>query len=343
MHDVPTTEVILDDHNSRSSIYEKTTVDERRKIDRAVVNREPPTYRGVFEKYRLAEKGVSFTAFYNYARRIRGAATNYNLAELVIPAQADLNRTIPRLLADRLIDTLLYAEDATPAQIHRLTVAYASAINSSIKAHAHFPAFRQPVAAGASAGRGVRANDDPLNKHSEHPSPTTPAPSEPPPQGGADWPSNESNPAPSRHDLTRESRPSEISNSQISNPPPPALSEPPPQVEDPPRRGRVASLPNADNFPANREPHTAESSIPHSAIRVEFTRRGGTSAFPSSHNPVNLVEDRPGRINPVHSLPDPLAARINLADLPDPDPRREALRQRILANMSPVPKTPDSS
>src|SRR5262245_3726793 len=152
MHDLPNTHVILDDQNSRSSIYEKTTADERRKYDRAIVNRDPPTYRGVFEKFRLAEKGISFTAFYNYARRIRAAAQNHNLAELVAPAQRDLNQALPRLLGERLMDMLLYHEDATPDQIHRLTLAYASVVASSIKAHKACDLFpRRPVAAAVPA------------------------------------------------------------------------------------------------------------------------------------------------------------------------------------------------
>lgn len=148
MHDLPITPPILDDHNTCSSLYEKTTPDDRRKIDRAIVNRDPPTYRGVFEKFSLAAKGVSFTAFYNYARRIRSAATRLHLAGLAAPDQADAALAVPRLLASLLVDTLLYAEDAAPAAIHRLTQSYASAVNTAIKTHEHRRLFnpRPPVA-----------------------------------------------------------------------------------------------------------------------------------------------------------------------------------------------------
>ncbi|HKQ50471.1 MAG TPA: hypothetical protein VJZ71_20535 [Phycisphaerae bacterium] len=265
MHDLPLTNASAG-RDTHSTIYEKTTADERRKVDRAIVNRDPPTYRGVFEKFRLAEKGVSFTAFYNYARRIRAAAQVCNLAELVAPAQADLNQTLPRLLGDRLIETLLYQEDATPAQIQRLTLAYASAITTAIKAHKACDVFprRRPVAAAVPAADEFRA-----------------AASEPPSPRGAELSTNTVDAPSPRADSAPQSL---------------ALVDPVPSVPEVPLVPSVTSPPP----------------IPHSAIRIP-------------------------------TLPNSLVPRIDLDDLPDPDPRREALRQRIREDLTPLLNIPDSS
>jgi len=147
MHDLPQTTESPNERDAYSSIYDKTTPDDRRKIDRAIVDRDPPTYRGVFKKFGLAEKSVSFTAFYNYARRIRSAATMNNLAQLTAPKETDVAQAIPRLLGNLLVETLLYAEDSSPNAVHRLTQAYCSAINSAVTLHKYKHVFapRKPV------------------------------------------------------------------------------------------------------------------------------------------------------------------------------------------------------
>ena len=62
---------ILDKVDSKSSLFEKVPPDLRRQVNQALIDRDPHTYQGVFDKFNLAAFGVSFTAFYNYGKRIR--------------------------------------------------------------------------------------------------------------------------------------------------------------------------------------------------------------------------------------------------------------------------------
>jgi hypothetical protein len=50
--------------DSKSSIFEKTDAALRRRLNRAIVDRHPPTYRGIFDRFNLAALRLSFTAFY---------------------------------------------------------------------------------------------------------------------------------------------------------------------------------------------------------------------------------------------------------------------------------------
>ncbi|HVP09703.1 MAG TPA: hypothetical protein VMV94_00790 [Phycisphaerae bacterium] len=116
----------------RTAIYDKLSPDLRRAIDRAVVDRDPPTFRGVYERFRLADHGVSFHSLYRYARRLRAQAHRLRLADLVVPDDAALGDTMPRLIAQQLLTTLIYEETATPSEIHRLTCAYRTATQTPV-------------------------------------------------------------------------------------------------------------------------------------------------------------------------------------------------------------------
>ncbi len=106
-----------------SSLFEKTDPDLRRKINQAIVNRSPQTYRGVYEKFDLQSHGVSFTAFYYYARRLRMSAALRELAVLTTPEEQALQARLTSLLGQRLFETLL-DEEASPQNIQRLMNAY---------------------------------------------------------------------------------------------------------------------------------------------------------------------------------------------------------------------------
>jgi hypothetical protein len=117
---------------SRTAMYDKLSPDLRRAIDRAVVDRDPPTFRGVYEKFQLAERGVSFHSLYRYARKLRAQAHRLLLAELTLPDDADLGDAMPRIIGQQLLTTLLYEEAATPDAIHRLTRAYRTACDTHV-------------------------------------------------------------------------------------------------------------------------------------------------------------------------------------------------------------------
>jgi hypothetical protein len=110
---------LLDKIETQSSIFDKAAPDLRRQINQAIVDHSPPTYRGIYEKFRLADLGISFHALYRYARRLRLHAATLDLAELVLPEGADPADTLPQLLAYRLMEAAI-DEDASPATLHRL-------------------------------------------------------------------------------------------------------------------------------------------------------------------------------------------------------------------------------
>jgi hypothetical protein len=67
---------------SRSSILKKVPLETRRLLNRAIIYRNPVTYEGIYNKFALDELGVSYTAFYYYARRIHLAITASELSKL---------------------------------------------------------------------------------------------------------------------------------------------------------------------------------------------------------------------------------------------------------------------
>src|ERR1043166_849351 len=105
--------------NNKSSIFEKLNVDERRAVDIALVERIPPTFAGVWLDHKLGEKGVSYSAFYRYARRLRDRANLAEIAELTVDDATELSDPIRRLLSRRVLDAKL-TDDITPDEITRL-------------------------------------------------------------------------------------------------------------------------------------------------------------------------------------------------------------------------------
>ncbi len=116
---------------SQSTLYDKLSPEQRRKLNRAIVDRAQPTYRACYEHFRLADREIGFYAFYRYARRLRGQATITDLADAKGPEANDpiaLNEAITCLLAHRLIEA---ADDET-ADSHEL-LRLARAYNLSIR------------------------------------------------------------------------------------------------------------------------------------------------------------------------------------------------------------------
>src|SRR5215813_2850588 len=53
---------------TQSTVYNKVPLDLRREVDRALITREPATYKAVFACFELKKFDVSYTSF--YARRV---------------------------------------------------------------------------------------------------------------------------------------------------------------------------------------------------------------------------------------------------------------------------------
>lgn len=115
------------DQGNQSSLYEKLDPDLRKELDRAIVERRPASLQVCYDDFGLKARGISRAAFYRYAQRLRKEAELHHIAEMVRPDDPDAGRYAPELIKRRLLDLLLNDENASPASIHRLTIAAAKA------------------------------------------------------------------------------------------------------------------------------------------------------------------------------------------------------------------------
>jgi hypothetical protein len=107
-----------------SAVYAKLSPSVRYSLDQAIVDHDPPTYRAIYNKFDLDQQGVGFWSFYRYAINLRSLAEKHHIAELVLPDDAHLENSLPRLIAHRLFQTLLYEEKVPLDEVQRLTNAY---------------------------------------------------------------------------------------------------------------------------------------------------------------------------------------------------------------------------
>jgi hypothetical protein len=116
---------VRNEHGHPSSILAKVPPDLRRQIDIAIVERAPPTYQAVWMTFNLADHGVSYMAFYRYARRLRDRANLAELAALGPHDEDDVTNLLPKLIGRELVEELLNndvpdsREIATPINAHR--------------------------------------------------------------------------------------------------------------------------------------------------------------------------------------------------------------------------------
>ncbi len=137
--------------DSQSSLLRKLDDQLRAKINQAVVERRKGGYRAIYEHFQLESRGVSFAAFYRYARRLRQHVAFVELGELTLPAAANVPEALPKLLAQRLMEALVL-DDTSPRQLQRLADAYriAASVQQSLRKNATI------------ADRKAAANRDPL-------------------------------------------------------------------------------------------------------------------------------------------------------------------------------------
>jgi hypothetical protein len=114
---------VSDKIETQSSLYEKLTPDLRRQLDRAIADHEPATYQALFDKFELAGRGVSFAAFYRYARRVRTNVALAEFARLSLPEGAPADQFLPEVIGQRLLAAAL-DEETPAATLYRLAHAY---------------------------------------------------------------------------------------------------------------------------------------------------------------------------------------------------------------------------
>ena len=100
----------LKQDNTRSSLFERLPPDLRRALDVAIAERVPPTFRAVWMQFELAKFGVSFTAFYRYARRLRDRVNLVEAAELAREEDAEIDAVLKKLAGRRALDLLLHSK-----------------------------------------------------------------------------------------------------------------------------------------------------------------------------------------------------------------------------------------
>ena len=93
--------------DSRSSVIERVGPVVRQKIDQALVDRQPATYKAVYEKFGLQVHGVSFTAFYYYARKVRTNAALVEMARLSLPDDQPVDKFLPEIVGQRFLEAAL--------------------------------------------------------------------------------------------------------------------------------------------------------------------------------------------------------------------------------------------
>jgi len=125
---------------SRSSLFTKLNPDDRRGLDQAIIDRDPPTYRAAFEKFRLADRGISFSAFHQYARRLRSDADHLRTAHLALPEPQKLRERIHLVISQRFLEA---AEDEQTSHQALARLALAFRIVNDAVLHARSPAARK--------------------------------------------------------------------------------------------------------------------------------------------------------------------------------------------------------
>src|ERR1041385_6091660 len=114
------------DH-AKSSVFAKLPPDLRSALDRAIIDRSPPTYRGLYGHFKLHSLGISFSALCRYAKRVRDASTLGRLTEFAASGMPNVLSRLPDLVGFRLLNVLCehepaYREIARMAQTYRQVV-----------------------------------------------------------------------------------------------------------------------------------------------------------------------------------------------------------------------------
>ena len=120
-------EQIADLLPSKSSVLTKVPPETRLLLNQAIIERNPMTYEGVYGKFALDTLGVSYTAFYYYARRIRMAAAVSELSKL----DGDPHEIIPSAVAQSVLEISL-----DPALASKYLLRAAQAYKAVEQAHA---------------------------------------------------------------------------------------------------------------------------------------------------------------------------------------------------------------
>lgn len=116
------------DNPGRASIFRNLSASARRQIDQAIADRDPPTYREIYNLFDVAAWQISFSAFYRYARKVRAEVDLMHSAALAFPGDQNIHAILPDLIAARLLELINDPDHPpNPEILHRLTRAHRAA------------------------------------------------------------------------------------------------------------------------------------------------------------------------------------------------------------------------
>jgi hypothetical protein len=120
--------------NNQSSVFAKVPPDLLRAVNVAIIERHPPTFRAVWMQFELGKFGVSYTAFYRYARRLRDRVNLAEAAGLSAEDDSGLDAAIEKLASRRLLELLL---DSDGSELTKEIAALMSAHHQGAKISLH--------------------------------------------------------------------------------------------------------------------------------------------------------------------------------------------------------------
>ncbi|MBI5764508.1 MAG: hypothetical protein HZA51_13390 [Planctomycetes bacterium] len=114
---------LIDHRDNTSTVVRILEPEQLNQLDLAIITRKPPTFTACYEQFELKSLGISFDAFYRYARRLRTSLRAKALAQRDIPAPDESEAVAAQLVSQRMVEALL-TQQVGARTLHRLADAY---------------------------------------------------------------------------------------------------------------------------------------------------------------------------------------------------------------------------
>jgi hypothetical protein len=109
-----------------STIFDVLDEKQRKKLDNAIITRNPSSLTKVHEIFHLAEKGISQQTLYRYARKIRDQGNKITLLESTFTSEVDVVEHLKNQIGRQCMDMILNADvnGITPLDAQRIAHAF---------------------------------------------------------------------------------------------------------------------------------------------------------------------------------------------------------------------------
>jgi hypothetical protein len=117
-----------------NAIYEKLDEKQRKKLDSAIISRNPSSLTKIHETFHLAEAGISYQSFHGYARKIRDEANKLSLLESTFSSEIDIVEHLKNQVGRQCLDMILNADanGTSPLDVQRITNAYGKCLQFNL-------------------------------------------------------------------------------------------------------------------------------------------------------------------------------------------------------------------